>query len=223
MCLLQFTYLFDQFTYLFDKNAAERCACCRLLTYYFHFTMRDTTGPFPLQLYPTQKVRCFPQMNTCDGVECGWVRRSVRQACATEYLCVHHVSHCTLCPFLFLAYSVSVVSISISLALSLSIVLSMSFSLPQNRVFLRAEVGLSLFLSPCLSLSLSLSRSLFFSLGNRTSNSLILSPNPHPTLSLSLSPMRLCWTSAPFADSCDIQFNFDGQKIRSRVCCDTTV
>ena len=121
------------------------------------------------------------------------------------YLCVYYVSHCTLCPSLFLAYSVSVVSISIPLALSLSIVLSLSFSLPQSRVLLRAVVGLSLFLSSCLSLSFSLARSLFFSLTNRTFNSLILAPNPHPTLSFSLSHATVMNLSA---DACDIRFNF---------------
>jgi len=69
-------------------------------------------------------------MNTCDGVECGWVRRGVRLLRATGYQCVQHVSHGTLCPFLFLAYSVSDVSISISFALSLGSSLSLSFFLP---------------------------------------------------------------------------------------------
>jgi len=48
-------------------------------------------------------------------------------------------------------------------------------------------------------------------------------PNLVRRVSLSLSPTRLWWTSAPCADACYIQFNFDGQSrwIGSRVCCDT--
>jgi len=73
--------------------------------------------------------------------------------------------------------------------LSLSVVISLSFSLPQNRTLLRAMVVLSLFLSPCFHSPFFLfARLLSFSLANRTSNSLILSPTLPPTLSLSLSP-----------------------------------
>ena len=94
---------------------------------------------------------------------------------------MQHVSHCTLCLFLFPASCVSVVLIAIPLALSLSVVLALSFSLPQNRTLLRAMVVLNLFLSACFHFPFSLlARLLSFSLANRTSNSLILSPTPPP-------------------------------------------
>jgi len=96
---------------------------------------------------------------------------------------VQPVSHCTLCPFLFLAYSV--VLISNFLALSLSVVLSRSFCLSEAP-FLKVGVSsapwwlsLSFFFTLLFSFSLSLSHSLT---GPVT---LLFSP-PHSYLFLSL-------------------------------------
>ena len=72
------------------------------------------------------------------------------------------MSHHTLCPFLFLAYSC--VLISLFLALYLPVVLSLSFSLPQSKTLLGAAVALSLFLSHCFHSPISFSRSLSHSL-----------------------------------------------------------
>ena len=84
-------------------------------------------------------------------------------------------------------------SILIPLTRSLSRLVVLSLSLFFSLSLLRAVVGLSesLFLSLCLSLYFCLTCSLSFSLDDRTSDCLILSPNPPPPLSLSLSPTQL--------------------------------
>ena len=89
----------------------------------------------------------------------------------------------------------------------LSVVLSLSFSLPHSRDS-PARLGGSLSLSFSLFSFSFFFFSLSFALANRTSNSL-LSPNTPPILSLSLSPTRLWWISAPCADVCDIRFNLN--------------
>jgi len=84
-------------------------------------------------------------------------------------------------------------SILIPLTRSLSRLVVLSLSLFFSLSLLRAVVGLSesLFLSLCLSLYFCLTCSLSFSLDDRTSDSLILSPT-HPPHSLFLSLLRDC-------------------------------
>ena len=115
------------------------------------------------------------------------------------YLCVQPVSHHTLCPSLFLAYSF--VLISLFLALYLSVVLPLPLSLPQSRTLLGAVAALSLFLSHCFETPFSFSRSLSHSLTGPLT--LFFPPIP-PSFYLFLSLPRDCDGSQCPAQMCVI-------------------
>jgi len=154
-----------------------------------------TTGTFPLQLSPTQKVFCIPTHEhewRC-WIWTGKERRAVT-ACHWVLMCATRVTSyslsfpvsCVLCCFdlTFLR--------SFSLRSSFSVFLS--FSPPQSRGSCAPwQLSFSFFTLLFLFSLFSLS----FTLANRTSNSLILSHNPPPSLSLSLSPMRLNGSQRP--------------------------
>ena len=115
--------------------------------------------------------------------------------CHWVFMCAARVTSYSL------SFPVSCVLCSFDLTFprsSLSVFLSLSFCLsPLLKVGALARRGGSLSFSFSLfSLSFFLF-SLSFTLANRTSNSLILSHNPLPTLSLSLSPMRLNGSQRP--------------------------
>jgi len=164
-----------------------------------HLLIWDTTGTFPLQLSPTQKVFYFPT----DEHECKcWIwtgkeRRAVT-ACHWVLMCAARVTSyslsfpvsCVLCCF--------DLTFPRSLSLRSSLSVFLSFSPPQSRGScapwqLSFSFSLTVFtlLFPFSFFSLS------FTLANRTSNSLNISHNPTPSLSLSLSPMRLNGSQRP--------------------------